>query len=98
MWGSALGGTGSVAGNGNSATFTYNAGGIATGIDYRARSALAGRLRPGLRQRQPVAGRLQRPGHQQQLPGAASTPPSPQGAFYLDGLAGYGYNDNQMTA
>lgn len=35
VWASALGGTGSVAGNGSTATLTYNAGGVATGIDYR---------------------------------------------------------------
>ena len=34
-WASALGGLGSVAGNGNSSTLTYNFGGAAAGIDYR---------------------------------------------------------------
>jgi uncharacterized protein with beta-barrel porin domain len=34
-WASGLGGLGSVAGNGNSSTLTYNFGGAAAGIDYR---------------------------------------------------------------
>ena len=34
-WASALGGLGSVAGNGNSSTLIYNFGGAAAGIDYR---------------------------------------------------------------
>src|SRR5262249_24963681 len=35
VWGSALGGFGSVQGDGNSNTFVYNLGGAAAGIDYR---------------------------------------------------------------
>ena len=35
VWASAIGGLGSVAGNGNSQTLTYNFGGAAAGIDYR---------------------------------------------------------------
>ena len=34
-WGSALGGLGSVLGDGNASTLTYNVGGAAAGIDYR---------------------------------------------------------------
>ena len=35
VWGSGLGGLGSVQGDGNSSTLTYNVGGAAAGIDYR---------------------------------------------------------------
>jgi autotransporter-associated beta strand protein/T5SS/PEP-CTERM-associated repeat protein len=35
VWASAIGGLGSVAGNGNSSTLTYNFGGVASGVDYR---------------------------------------------------------------
>ena len=48
---------------------TYNAGGVATGIDYRLSPQLPRRPRHRLLERQPVAERLQRPRHQQQLPG-----------------------------
>ena len=34
-WVSALGGLGSVQGDGNASTLTYNVGGAAAGIDYR---------------------------------------------------------------
>ena len=34
-WGSALGGLGSVLGDGNASTLTYNLGGVAAGLDYR---------------------------------------------------------------
>jgi outer membrane autotransporter protein len=36
VWGSAVGGVGSVQGNGNASTLTYNLGGGAAGVDYRA--------------------------------------------------------------
>ena len=39
VWGSALGGLGSVQGDGNASTFTYNVGGTAAGIDYRVTRA-----------------------------------------------------------
>ncbi len=96
LWGSALGGTGSVAGNGNSATLTYNAGGFATGIDYRFDPRfLAGfsvGFSSGNQWASGFAGQGTTNSYQASLYASFT-----QGAFYLDGLAGYGYNDNQMT-
>ncbi len=96
LWGSALGGTGSVAGNANAGTLTYNAGGVATGFDYRfGPSLLAGvgvGFSSGNQWASGFSGQSTTNSYQASLY-ASFTP----GAFYVDALAGYGYNDNQMT-
>ena len=96
LWGTALGGTGSVAGNANAGTLTYNAGGFAAGADYRFDPRFLAGFALGY-----VSGNQWASGFSGQ--GTTSSYQASlyasftQGAFYLDGLAGYGYNDNQMT-
>ena len=96
LWGSALGGTGSVSGNGNAATVTYNAGGVATGIDYRLDPQLLIGLGIGFSSGNQwlsgFSGRGTTNSYQATLYASFV-----QSAFYLDAQAGYGYNDNQMT-
>ncbi|TAJ38655.1 MAG: autotransporter domain-containing protein [Reyranella sp.] len=96
LWGSALGGTGSVAGNGNASTLTYNGGGMATGADYRlAPQFLVGLgigFSSGNQWLSGFSGRGTSDSYQASLYASFT-----QAAFYLDAQAGYGYNDNQMT-
>jgi len=96
LWGSALGGTGSVSGNGNAATVTYNAGGVATGIDYRLDPQLLIGLGIGFSSGNQwlsgFSGRGTTNSYQATLYASFV-----QSAFYLDAQAGYGFNDNQMT-
>ena len=96
LWGSALGATGSVSGNGNASTVTYNAGGVATGIDYRLDPrfliGLGIGFSSGNHWLSGFSGRGTSNSYQASLYASFT-----QGAFYLDGQAGYGFNDNQMT-
>jgi uncharacterized protein with beta-barrel porin domain len=96
LWASALGGTGSVAGNGNSATLTYNAGGFATGLDYRFDPRFLAGFGVGFSSGNQWASGFSGQGTTSSYQ-ASLYASFVQGAFYLDGLAGYGYNDNQMT-
>jgi uncharacterized protein with beta-barrel porin domain len=96
LWGSALGGTGSVTGNANSATLTYNAGGFATGLDYRFDPRFVAGLGLGFSSGNQWAAGFSGQGTTNSYQ-ASLYASFVQGAFYLDGLAGYGYNDNQMT-
>ena len=96
LWGSALGATGSVAGNNNSATVTYNAGGVSTGFDYRFSPNLLAGIGVGFASGNQWANGFNSRGstdsYSVSLYGSFT-----QSAFYLDALAGYAYNDNQMT-
>ena len=96
LWGSALGATGSVAGNSNAATVTYNAGGVATGIDYRLDPrflvGLGVGFSSGNQYLSGFSGRGTSTSYQATLYASFT-----RGAFYFDGQAGYGFNDNQMT-
>ncbi len=96
LWGSALGATGSLAGNSNSATLVYNAGGFSTGIDYRfSPNLLAGvsvGYASGNQWADGFSGRGTTDSYSGLLYGSFT-----ESAFYLDALAGYAYNDNQMT-
>ena len=96
IWGSAMGGTGTIAGNANTATLTYNAGGVATGVDYRFDPRFMAGIGVGFASGSQWASGFSGQGttnsYQASLYAAFT-----QAAFYLDGLAGYGYNDNQMT-
>lgn len=96
LWGSALGATGSVAGNGNASTVTYNAGGVATGIDYRLDPRFLVGLGIGFSSGNQwlsgFSGRGTSTSYQASLYASFT-----QGAFYLDGQAGFGFNDNQMS-
>ena len=96
LWGSALGGTGSVAGNANAGALSYNASGFAAGADYRFDPRFLAGFAVGYANGNQWASGFSGQGttnsYQASLYGSFT-----QAAFYLDGLAGYGYNDNQMT-
>ena len=96
LWGSAMGGTGSVAGNGNAGTLTYNAGGVATGVDYRFDPGFLAGIGVGFSTGNQWASGFSGLGTTSSYQ-ASLYASFTQRAFYLDGLAGYGYNDNQMT-
>lgn len=96
LWGSAMGGTGSVAGNVNAATVTYNAGGVATGVDYRFDPRFLAGVGVGFLSGSQWASGFSGQGTTNSYQASLYASFTP-GAFYLDALAGYGYNDNQMT-
>jgi len=96
LWGNALGGTGSIAGNGNSATLTYNAAGVATGADYRFDPRFLAGFGVGFSSGNQWASGFSGQGTSTSVQASLYASWTP-GAFYLDGMAGYGYNDNQMT-
>ncbi len=96
LWGSAMGGTGSVAGNANAATLTYNAGGVATGADYRFDPRFLAGFGVGFSSGNQWASGFSGQGTTNSYQ-ASLYASFTQSAFYLDGMAGYGYNDNQMT-
>ena len=95
VWASAIGGLGSVAGNGNSSTLTYNFGGAAAGIDYR----LDPRFLVGL-----SAGYAAGNQWVDSFMGRSWTDTVSvigygsftNAGFYADALAGYAYSGNQM--
>ncbi|MDP1966386.1 MAG: autotransporter domain-containing protein, partial [Reyranella sp.] len=98
VWGSAVGGTGSVAGsgNGNTSTLTYNLGGFAAGLDYRFDPRFLVGLGGGYASGNQWLGGFNGRGTSTSYNASVYASFTP-GAFYLDALAGYGYNDNQMT-
>jgi autotransporter-associated beta strand protein len=96
LWGSALGGTGRVAGTANAGTLTYNAGGFATGVDYRFDPRFVAGIGVGFSSGNQWASGFSGQGTTSSYQ-ASLYASFTQGAFYLDGLAGYGYSDNWMT-
>jgi autotransporter-associated beta strand protein len=96
LWGTALGGTGTVAGNGNAASLTYNAGGFATGLDHRFDPRFLAGLGVGFSSGNQWASGFSGQGTTNSYQASLYASFTP-GAFYLDALAGYGYNDNAMT-
>ncbi|WP_296337807.1 autotransporter outer membrane beta-barrel domain-containing protein [Reyranella sp.] len=83
-------------GNGNSSTLTYNAGGFATGVDFRADPRLLFGVGLGYASGNQWTNGFNSRGtsnsYQASVYGSFT-----EAAFYVDALAGYGYNDNQMT-
>jgi len=96
LWGSAMGGTGTIAGSANAGTLTYNAGGVATGVDYRFDPRFLAGIGVGFSSGSQWTGGFSGQGTTNSYQ-ASLYASFTQSAFYLDGLAGYGYNDNQMT-
>ena len=96
LWGSALGGTGRVAGTANAGTLTYNAGGFATGVDYRFDPRFLAGIGVGFNSGNQWASGFSGQGTTSSYQ-ASLYASFVQGAFYLDGMAGYGYSDNWMT-
>ncbi|MDP3162044.1 MAG: autotransporter outer membrane beta-barrel domain-containing protein, partial [Reyranella sp.] len=96
LWATGLAGFGSVAGNANAGTVTYNAGGAATGIDYRLSPNLLAGLGVGFASGNQwtngFSGRGTTDSYQASLYTSFT-----QDGFWIDALAGYAYNDNRMT-
>ncbi|WP_298304507.1 autotransporter-associated beta strand repeat-containing protein [Reyranella sp.] len=95
-WLSGVGGLGSVLGDANAATMTYNFGGTAVGIDYRVRPDLLVGVAAGY-----VGGTQWVNGFSGQastdaFSGSLYASYTP-GNLYVDGLAGYAYASNRMT-
>jgi outer membrane autotransporter protein len=95
VWASGLGGVGSVNGDYNASTTTYNFGGVAVGIDYR----LDPRFLIGLAASY-TSGNLWVNGFPGQgwsnSVGVAAYGSFTEGGFYADLLGGYGYYGNQL--
>jgi autotransporter-associated beta strand protein len=95
VWGSAVGGLGSVQGNGNASTFTYNLGGAAAGIDYRLDPRFLVGLGTGYTAGTQWVDSFQGKAWSNSVSVAA------YGSFtdanvYVDALAGYAYSNNQL--
>ncbi|MPZ32065.1 MAG: autotransporter domain-containing protein [Rhodospirillales bacterium] len=95
VWGSGLGGVGSVQGDGNSSTFTYSVGGAAAGIDYRVAPNVLVGLGGGYTNGTQWVDSFQGKGWSNTVSVAA------YGSFtrwglYVDALAGYAYSNNQL--
>jgi autotransporter-associated beta strand protein len=95
-WGGAVGGLGTVGGNANAGTLTYNLGGFAGGIDRKlAPDFLMGvtvGFSGGTQWVQGFEGQGTTGTVQAGLYGSYA-----RGLLYVDGLAAYAYSDNQMT-
>ena len=95
VWASALGGLGSVAGNGNSSTMTYNFGGGAAGIDYRVEPRFLVGIGAGYTAANQWVDSFMGRGWSDSV-SVAAYGSFTQGGFYADALAGYAYSSNQM--
>ncbi len=99
VWASALGGLGSVQGNGNSSTLTYNFGGAAAGIDYRFDPRFLLGLSAGYTSGTQWVDSFMGKGWTNAVSVTAYgsfTPMGPGAGFYADALAGYAYSNNQL--
>jgi uncharacterized protein with beta-barrel porin domain len=94
-WASAVGGLGSVAGNGNSSTLTYNFGGAAAGIDYRVDPHFLVGLSAGYAAGNQWVDSFMGRGWTDSVSFMAYGSFTQQG-FYTDALAGYAWSGNQM--
>jgi outer membrane autotransporter protein len=94
-WASALGGLGSVAGNGNSSTLTYNFGGGAAGIDYRLDPRFLVGLGAGYTAANQWVDSFMGRGWSDSV-SVTAYGSFTQAGFYTDALAGYAYSGNQM--
>ena len=94
-WASALGGLGSVAGNGNSSTLTYNFGGAAAGIDYRLDPRFLVGLSAGYAAGNQWVDSFMGRGWTDSVSVMAYGSFTQQG-FYTDALAGYAWSGNQL--
>ena len=95
VWGSVLGGVGSVQGDGNSSAFTYNVGGGAAGIDYRLSPSVLLGVSAGYTNGTQWVDSFQGKGWSNSVSVAAYGSFS-QWGLYLDALAGYAYANNQL--
>ena len=94
-WASALGGLGSVLGNGNASTLTYNFGGAAAGIDYRIDPRFLVGIGTGYTHGTQWVNSFMGQGWSDSV-SVAAYGSFTQRAFYVDALAGYAYYNNQL--
>jgi outer membrane autotransporter protein len=94
-WFSALGGLGSVLGDSNASTFTYNLGGAAAGIDYRFDPRFLAGIGVGYTHGTQWVNSFQGQGWSDSV-SVAAYGSFTQSGFYLDALAGYAYSGNQL--
>jgi outer membrane autotransporter protein len=94
-WASALGGLGSVAGNGNSSTLIYNFGGAAAGIDYRVDPRFLIGLSAGYAAGNQWVDSFMGRGWTDTV-SVIGYGSFTNAGFYADALAGYAYSGNQM--
>jgi autotransporter-associated beta strand protein len=95
VWASGLGGFGSVQGDGNSSTFTYNLGGAAAGIDYRVMPNLLLGIGAGYTSGTQWTDTFSGKGWTNAVSVAAYGSFTMAG-FHADLLAGYAYSSNQL--
>jgi fibronectin-binding autotransporter adhesin len=95
VWGSALGGVGSVLGDSNAATLTYNLGGGAAGIDYRVTPNILLGIGAAYTSGTQWADGFMGKGWNNAV-SVAAYGSFTQGGFYADLLAGYAYANNQL--
>ena len=95
VWASALGGLGSVAGNGNSSTLTYNFGGTAAGIDYRLDPRFLVGLGAGYAAGNQWVDSFMGRGWTDMV-SVIGYGSFTNAGFYADALAGYAWSGNQM--
>jgi outer membrane autotransporter protein len=94
-WASALGGLGSVLGDGNASSLTYNFGGAAVGLDYRFDPRFLVGLGAGYTHGTQWVNSFMGQGWSDSV-SVAAYGSFTQSGFYLDALAGYGYFNNQL--
>ena len=94
-WLSAVGGLGSVLGDGNASTFTYNAGGAAAGLDYRFDPRFLVGLSVGYTHGTQWTNGFMGQGCSDTVSFAAYGSFT-QGPFYVDALAGFAWSNNQL--
>ncbi|HZX82722.1 MAG TPA: autotransporter domain-containing protein, partial [Reyranella sp.] len=95
VWGSALGGVGSVQGNSNSSTLTYNLGGGTAGIDYRVTPNILLGIGTAYTSGTQLADGFMGKGWNNAV-SVAAYGSFTQSGFYADLLAGYAYANNQL--
>jgi outer membrane autotransporter protein len=94
-WASALGGLGSVLGDGNASTLTYNFGGAAAGIDYRLDPRFLVGIGVGYSHGTQWVNSFMGQGWSDSV-SVAAYGSFTQAGFYVDALAGYAYYNNQL--
>jgi outer membrane autotransporter protein len=95
VWGSAIGGLGSVQGDRNASTVSYNIGGAAAGIDYRIDSRLLVGLGAGYTTGNQWVNSFLGKAWMDSI-GVIAYGSFVQSGFYADLLAGYAYSNNQL--
>ena len=95
VWISGLGGFGSIGGNANAGTLTYNLGGVAVGADYRFDPRFLVGLAFGYSSGRQWVNGFQGNGNSDNY-SAALYASFNQGGLYVDALAGYAYSDNRL--